>query len=131
MRQLDVAPYVKIMQSFMLMQGTWKRDWIGGCEIFGALFGQYWAVPKLFRFVPVFVWITILKLCGLILAWSLWLMTLNAFASTGNYLACSPVDTSTKRGWISLIQAMFGVIKTVSKGKSYYFKKDNRGNMFW
>ena len=29
---------MKIMQSFILMQNTYKRDWIGGGEIFGSLF---------------------------------------------------------------------------------------------
>ena len=37
-----LSPFVKIMQSFILLQNTEKRDWIGGGEIFGALFSQKW-----------------------------------------------------------------------------------------
>ena len=35
-----LRPFVKIMQSFLLMQNTWKRNWIGGGEIFGSPFIQ-------------------------------------------------------------------------------------------
>ena len=33
-----MPPFVKIMQSFILMQNTYKKDWIGSSEIFGAFF---------------------------------------------------------------------------------------------
>ena len=33
-----LPPFAKILQSFILMQSTYKRDWIEGGEIFGALF---------------------------------------------------------------------------------------------
>ena len=35
--------FAEIMQNFILMQNTQKKDWIGGKEIFkkSALFGQY------------------------------------------------------------------------------------------
>ena len=47
-----LSSFMKIMQSFILMQNIKKRVWIGGGEICGALFfkenaffGQYRALP--------------------------------------------------------------------------------------
>ena len=40
-----LSPIAKIIQSLILIQNTEKRDWIGGDEIFGALF---------FKKVPLF-----------------------------------------------------------------------------
>ena len=37
-RQLDNTPFVKIMQSFTLMENTYNKYWIGVSEIFGAFF---------------------------------------------------------------------------------------------
>ena len=52
-------PFMKIMQRFILMQNTSKRDWVGGGEIFASLFfkkdahfGQYWKLPKFSRLDP-------------------------------------------------------------------------------
>ena len=51
-----LPPFVKIMQSFILMQNTKKRYWLVGGEIFGALlfkkkclFGQYQTLPQFSR----------------------------------------------------------------------------------
>ena len=50
-------------------------------------------------------------------------MTLNAFAFTGSYLVCSPVDTSTKPGWISLIQGMSGGNQDFVEGQELLLKE--------
>ena len=54
-----LPPFVKIMQRFILMQKTKKKDWIGGVEFFyalffqkSALFGQYLMLFKFFRLGP-------------------------------------------------------------------------------